>query len=319
LTTSQVQLVHLGDLAPPARAAWETSLPGLAIKELKPVSPSGRRFGSRVLGIGLDSFRAGLKSDRSLQTIADNPWPALALKLLGTKDLAVTGIYSTPGSRSWRLLRTGLRDSPVVTTSNSEAVAWRADGGNAASVLWGGTFGVSSENDRPADRPRIFVGGTSDRDAELVRELIREVQVDRETVDVVVADGSGPQTWAGRRSAVQWLPYVSQSRFTTELAQSSVSFLPLVESGRASGHMVLVGSLQAGIPTLATRTSSLEGYDSNGLFNVRADTSILRQLLELAERGDETRSLIRADWSERFSAEAYTKRVVKALTHLGWL
>jgi len=314
-----IRIISLGPMAPGSRQAWSSALEGLAITDMPSAAPSGWRWGSRVMGIGCDAFAIaflGRFSRPSRATLAANPWPGVACRLFGMRNVAVTGIYAQPGSRSWRLLRSALRSVPIVCTSELEAAAWRREGGRATAVLWGGTTGVQMSAP-PQGRIRIFVGGSSDRDPEAVAQLVEEAKEDRATVDVVIADGSGPWSWKGTKASVSALPFVPQDIFLMELANSHVSYLPLEDKHRSAGHMVLVASLEAGLPTVISRTRGVAEYVTADL-NVVDGYPGLEFLMQIASADEDSRANLREKWREGFSEEAYAARVSAALASLGW-
>lgn len=132
-------MVMLGRLSDRSRQEWSRCIPDLDVIELAHAAPSGLRLGRRTLGIGADSMAVALKARlaRSAHaTVAMNPWPGVACRSVGIKNLAVVGLCATPGSRSWDFLLRRIGDTPLVVTSERETSAWIA--GEAALVPWFG-------------------------------------------------------------------------------------------------------------------------------------------------------------------------------------
>ena len=85
-------------------AAWLQNGRVRRIIRLRSATPSGRRRGSRAIGLGIDSLLLALKAvitTGSGPFLAANPWTAVALRLLGRRHIAVTGLYAVPGTRSY--------------------------------------------------------------------------------------------------------------------------------------------------------------------------------------------------------------------------
>jgi hypothetical protein len=315
-----VRVVTLGRISQEDAVLWAKHFPAVRVVDLVHAAPSGRRFGRRVPGIGVDAAAIALKammSGRVAATLATNPWTAVACRLFGLRRVACTGIYSSPGTRSWRFLRFVLRDIPVVTTSHVECDQWVQAGGRARSVNWGGTTGVDPSKPPSVSRTRIFVGGTSDRAPGLVSALTDEVRTDKTRCDVIIADGSGPSCWQGEKASIQRLPYLPRTEFLRQLATSHVSYLPLADTGRAAGHMVLVASLEAGIPVVVTPVAGVAEYMVEGVTAVEMGP-ILPQLIARGSADSQRRGELRAHWRQSLSGEAYVARVVAALTRMGW-
>jgi glycosyltransferase involved in cell wall biosynthesis len=150
-----------------------------------------------------------------------------------------------------------------------------------------------------------------------VDRLIEEVKEDSQTVDVVIADGTGPWCWQGVKASVSALPFVSQDIFLAELGKSHVSYLPLQERNRAAGHMVFVAGLEAGVPTVISRTSGTAEYVTRDS-NVVDGYPGLNALMQIASADEEARARLRLEWKEKFSQEAYILRATTALASLGW-
>jgi glycosyltransferase involved in cell wall biosynthesis len=317
---SEVAIVGLGMIDAARQFTWRAHIQHARFVMLEHPAQSGLRLGRRSLGIGLDSALVALKAlPQRGPVLALNPWPAAACRKIGrVSHLACTGIYAEPGSDSWNLLRRLLGpETAVVAMSETEARAWRQDGGCAAPARWGGTFNTPLSS-APTGRPRIFVGGTSDRDSDAVMRLVTEVQSRHEAVEVVVADGSGPRQWSSGDRVIRWLPFVPQQAFLAELAASHVSFLPLRDRGRAAGHMVLAASLEAGLPVLATAVSGMTEYLNPAVSRWNGDDP-LSSLLELATVDQAARAAQHAVWRECMSLDSHVRSVVNALRELQWL
>lgn len=310
-----------------AEAAWRANTKVSHVVSLtRPSSGTGTRIGSRVLGLGADSLAVAVKARRSAggqarvaRVISVGPWSAAACRTVGFRHIAAVGLSVKPGGRAWRALRWSLGDCPVVCHAGVEADRWIASGGQARTVLYGENFGVAPT--RPVSgRPRVFVGGASDRDRAAIQSLTDEVQQDGEDVDVTIADGTGPRAWSGHRASVRWLPYVPEQVFLRELSNSNAGFLPLCERGRSSGQMVVVESLEAGLPTMVSPIAGLREYIDlgAGLVPWHGQEPILPTLLELASWGDAKRAEIRASWRDNFSLGAFVRNTAAALSEMGW-
>ena len=164
-----------------ALAAWRDKADVSYVVSLsRPSSGAGRRIGSRLLGLGADSLAVATKARwsahgraRATKILSIGPWPAAACRAAGFRDIATVGLSVKPGSRAWRALRRSIGDCPVVCHARVETERWVASGGRARTVLYGETFGVSAS--QPASgRPRIFVGGVSDRDRDAIGALVDE-------------------------------------------------------------------------------------------------------------------------------------------------
>ncbi|MET8451264.1 hypothetical protein [Streptomyces sp. NPDC005209] len=141
---------------------------------------------------------------------------------------------------------------------------------------------------------------------------------DRVAVELVIADGSGPRRWVGRRATVEWLPYVPQSRFTDALSRSHAVYLPVRETGRSAGQMVLVASMEAGLPTLIHPNESLQPYRGVGIEYVDAVEHPLDRLIQMADTTETARRSIRKRWERDFSLGAFSSNVLCALGRMGW-
>jgi hypothetical protein len=229
--------------------------------------------------------------------------------------VVVNGVYASPGSRSWSLLRTVLRTVPVVTTSAVETDNWRRAGGTATTIEYGHTFGYPRAVARSGSPFRVFVGGSSDRDPELIAALSDEVEASEQPVQMIVADGSGPaEESRGVGTVIRpgWLPV---AEFGTQLAASDVVFLPIRAGGRSAGHMVLVGALEAGVPVLVTSTAGVADYRSlPGLGVVEPGRPLLPQLRRHADIAAAERARMRTVWEDRYSTAAYVHRLLAAAT-----
>jgi hypothetical protein len=285
-------------------------------------APSGYRRGSRALGLGLDSLLLAIKSiPRRGPVLVTNPWIGIASKLLGRRDVAVIGLYAAPGSRSFKLLRLVLRASPIVTTVQMEADAWIAAGGRAAAVLYGNTFYYpqhDQEDRRPETRTlRIFVGGSSDRDIEVLQRLENEIRLSREAVVLVVVTGDAASQWSGDHSSIVHTGYVPARRFGELVAESDVVFLPLLQSGRAAGHMVTVGALEAGVPVASTPCAGMHGYiNGDSVRELDMLNPLLPQLQSIKDRFANSGTDLRAYWGEHYSRRSFVERVGEAIGQL---
>ena len=283
-------------------------------------APSGRRFGSRVLGLGVDSLLLAVQAlvaERAGPFLAANPWTAVALRLLGRRDVAVTGLYVVPGSRSQRILLRFLRTLPIVTSSGVEAALWSAAGGRAVPVLYGATFGYRPRRESAGPPLRVFVGGSSDRDTEVVASLEEEIRASTSAIRLTVVDGSPPSRWAAGSLEIIHPGYVDPDEFGELMADSDVVVLPLQERSRAAGHMVLVGALEAGIAVLVSRTSGVEEYiDGTWVKALDPELPVLPQAQGHAASHRAAASQIREYWRSRYSLDAYVERLSGALRML---
>jgi hypothetical protein len=290
------------------------------VVRLHRAAPSGRRRGSRALGLGVDSLLLALKALLTASPgpyLAANPWTAVALRLLGRRDLAVTGLYASPGSRSHRILLRLLKDIPVVTLSSIEAERWESSGGRAVSVQYGNTFGYARRQIEVGSIVRIFIGGSSDRDQEVIAELEEEIHRSGLAVRLTVVDGTPPFQWGAGRSLVIHTGYVSAARFGELISDSDVVVLPLREGARAAGHMVMVGALEAGVPVLTTATEGIREYiDGTCVRALDPESPLLPQIMDVASEMLTKGSSIRDHWARKFSLSAYVQRVQAALINL---
>ncbi|MDR6505102.1 hypothetical protein J2805_000784 [Arthrobacter oryzae] len=304
-------LLAIGPANPVSDHAWLNS-PYIDRVVRQPSSAiSGKRLGSRVLGIGLDSF---LLAVRTLQPgirgpyLANNPWIGAALRVTGRKDFVVTGIYAEPTSRSWKVLRKLIGGAPVITLSESEVAPWNAAGGRAEAVLYGNTFGYPSK--RAPQGLHIFVGGTSDRDLGAIRSLEEEVLRSEIPVRLTLATGEPPQERVSGGNVVSRPGPLSPRDFGALLSTASVVFLPLLEGTRAAGHMVLVGAVESGIPVAATSSQGMSEYlIGPAVSSCDRNRPFLPQLRAIAEAAEGEENSIQSFWHETFSLSSYIGRV----------
>lgn len=290
------------------------------IVRLQKPAPSGRRLGSRGLGLGIDALRVAARARLSLAQgplIAMNPWTAVAARILGYRDVATVGLYAVEGSRSWRLLRRVLGSRPVVTLSEHEALTWRTAGGRSLSVRYGSTFADASVAHRQTPRVQdegtvtIFVGGSSDRDEEAITKLASQVEAS-DDLRLIIAAGGNLRLDTGR---VRRVPAVTAAEFSTLLASSDVVFLPLTDNGRAAGHMVLVEALQRGKPVVATWVAGMNEY-FDGEYIRAAHEDPIPQLRTVARAFGSRAPEVQAYWKNEYSKEAFGTRVLSALEQL---
>ena len=276
---------------------------------------TGKRLGSRVLGIGLDSLILALRTlDPTVRGpyLATNPWIGAALRLTGRKHFVVTGIYAEPSSRSWKVMRRLLGDAPVITMSHSEAGPWNADGGRAQAVLYGNSLRYPPK--KATQDLHIFVGGSSDRDPQVIRALEEEVLESSTPVQLTVATG-GPAGETRRGENVIKRPgYLSQHEFGELLSTASVVFLPLASETRAAGHMVLVGAVESGIAVSVTPNEGLREYViAPAVALCHPEQALLPQLRQLADASRAKQDEIRAIWANELSLQSYIARVGELL------
>lgn len=308
-------LLAIGPSNPDADQAWlESPYVNRVCRNTK-AATNGKRFGSRVLGIGLDSFVLALKTllpGIRGPYLANNPWIGAALRLTGRSDFAVTGVYAEPTSRSWKVLRRLIGDVPVVTLSESEAEPWNAVGGRACAVLYGNTFGYP--NRQPGENLHVFVGGTSDRDRRIIESLENEVLDSPEPVRLTLATGEPPGAKVTGANVVHRPGRLTPSEFGSMLSNASVVFLPLRDGTRAAGHMVLVGALESGVPVGVTPSQGIAEYVIGPAIELcDPNQPLLPQLRRIADSAEGQDESIRRFWREVFSREAYVDRVGRAL------
>lgn len=307
-------LLSIGPKNARAEKAWLASSLVDAIVRQPSEAVTGKRLNKRVLGIGLDSLLLAL---RTLMPgikgpyLANNPWIAAALRITGRKDFAVTGIYAEPGSRSWKVLKALIGQAPVITLSESEAAAWNADGGNARAALYGNSFGYPQKSVK--EYFHIFVGGNSDRDKAMIAELEREVLASRTPVRLTLAIGGEESTKEVDGNVVHRPGQVDQKEFGELLSASSVAFLPLRSGIRAAGHMVLVGSLECGVPVALTPIDGMTEYVFGSSIHLCDPSApILPQLFCFAADAP-PREAVAEFWRTFYSLENYVERVTQAL------
>ena len=281
-------------------------------------APSGFRLSSRMFGLGLDSAivaaKVALLTPRG-PFLAANPWIAVALRFVGKRRLAVTGIYAENGSRSFRLLRRFLGSAPVVTLVRHEAESWNAAGGLATPVIYGNTFGYPYPAPaRTDDRISIFIGGSSDRDPAAIKQLEDEVREEDAPIDLVIVSNEEPSAWSGKEATITRTGYVSQDEFGRLISVSDVAYLPLSRGHRAAGHMVAVGALEVGTPVVCSDSPAMTGYvDGTYIRSVPDGDKLLPYLQAVAGWGRDNREAVRAEWNARYSHRAYVERVAAAL------
>lgn len=305
--------------APAERAREWDPLPDVRrVVALKKPSLSGRRFGKLALGLGLDALAVACKVrltvDSRAEVLTTNPWIAVALRLLGHRDLASMGIYAAPGSTTWRIFWRLIPRCAMVVMSTLERDNWQREGGSAAYVRYGNSFPYPRprHDDRAENAVRIFVGGSSDRDHALIARLASEVLESGAEVSLVVAVGGAESTERSGRAEVRWLGPLSQEEFGAELGDATLSFLPLEENGRSAGHMFIVGSLQMGTPVIYTETEGMREYgDPVFCRAVPRDSSPLRVILEAATNLPSTTDT-HEFWAENYSREKFLESVVSA-------
>lgn len=315
MTLRPYTLLALGPASPESDAEWLKSPRIKAIFQHYAAAPTGKRLGSRILGIGFDSLVLALRTFSSSVRgpyVANNPWIGAALRITGRADFVVTGIYAEPSSRSWKILRRLIGDARVIALSESEIGPWNADGGCARAVLYGNTFGYPLKED--LQHFHIFVGGTSDRDPEIIRALETEVLESTTPVQLTLATGEQGEKVQQGNNVVVRPGYLSQREFGQMLSTASVVFLPIAQGTRAAGHMVLVGALESGIPVSVTPSEGMREYIIGPAVALcDPNQAILPQLRRLAEQPSLKPDFIHAFWSNRFSLESYVARVAASL------
>lgn len=304
-------LLALGPASSQSDSEWLKHPRIRAIFQHYPAAPMGKRLGSRVLGIGLDSLVLALRTLKPSVRgpyIANNPWIGAALRLTGRSNFVVTGIYAEPSSRSWKVLRRLIGGASVIALSNSEIGPWNADGGCAQAVLYGNSFGYPPK--KAPDELHIFVGGTSDRDPDVIRALELEVLDSDTPVQLTLATGEQGADVRQGENVIKRPGYLSQQDFGNLLSTASVVFLPITPGTRAAGHMVLVGALESGIPVSVTPSEGMSEYVI-GPYIASCDTSqpILPQLECLANAYRSRQHEIRQFWAQTFSLKSYVARV----------
>lgn len=311
-------LLAIGPANPSADSVWLESPKICRVIRQPSSAVAGKRLGSRVLGIALDSLLLALRTlapGVKGPYLANNPWIGAALRITGRKNFVVTGIYAEPSSRSWKLLRKLIGRAPVVTLSKSEVGPWNAEGGNASAVLYGNSFGYPPK--QSADELHIFVGGTSDRDLGLIQRLENEVLASATPVRLTLAMGGLPAETSAGGNVVSRPGILSQREFGALLSTASVVFLPLVNGTRAAGHMVMVGAIEIGIPVSVTSSEGMAEYVIGPAINLcDRELPLLPQLLSLSQRSSGYESSTRDFWQRVFSLNAYVGRVDGVLESL---
>ncbi|MDQ0663268.1 hypothetical protein QFZ35_001766 [Arthrobacter ulcerisalmonis] len=305
----------LGPASAKADASWISHPMIKAICQYEGAAITGKRWGSRILGIGFDALVLALKTlspSVSGPYFATNPWIGAALRLTGRKDFVVTGVYAEPSSRSWKILRRLIGDAPVITMSQSETLPWNADGGRAWCVLYGNSLGYPS-NKRSEDF-HIFIGGSSDRDPEAIRALEEEVLASTTPVRLTIATGGTAREIRRGGNVVTHPGYVDQKEFGELLSTASVVFLPLARGTRAAGHMVLVGAVESGIAVAVTPNEGMKEYMMEpGIARCDPHQPLLPQLRELADATRHRQAEIRGLWEEKLSLDSYISRIMELL------
>ncbi|MCP2194527.1 Glycosyl transferases group 1 [Williamsia deligens] len=314
MSRERAVMLAMGRNSRTTKETWRSSRNIVDYCTLESAAPSGRRFGSRVLGLGLDSARLAIKAVRAhgRQTfyLCGNPWTAVALRCLGIKSFAVIGIYALPGTRSWKLLRLAVRRNPVFTLVDIEADQWNQSGGVAHVLRYGNTFGYPPQKVERDEPLRLFVGGTSDRDPGLISTLVDEVQASETAVNLTIIDGSTTQTWQNDKSSITWCPRVSSSAFGELMSHSDLVVLPIRDSGRAAGHMVTVGALECGVRVLATDAPGMHGYiDGHHVIAIDRERPILSQARSTARRDAASSAGTRNYWQNEYSLGAFVSQI----------
>lgn len=312
-------LLAIGPANSDSDRAWLKSPQVVRVIRQPSAAVYGKRFGSRLLGIGLDSFMLAIRTLRpglNGPYLANNPWIGAALRLTGRKNFVVTGIYAEPTSRSWKVLRRLIGKAPVITLSNSEVGPWNAEGGKASAVLYGNSFGYPAK--QCTEGLHIFVGGSSDRDADLIRLLEEEVLRSETPVRLTLATGGNFSERVTGDNIVCRPGSLSQDDFGAILSTASVVFLPLNSGIRAAGHMVMVGAVESGIPVGVTPSEGMAEYVIGPAISLcDRELPLLPQLRLLAETSEGKDESIRLFWRQVFSLEAYVNRVSGVLEALG--
>lgn len=310
MTSEKFTLLAIGVATPATDAAWRASSAIKAIVRQPSRALNGKRFGKRMWGIGLDSFLLALRTlspSTKGPYLANNPWIAVALRLTGRKNFAVTGLYAEPGSRSWSVLKALIQHAPIITLSRSEAKVWNAEGGDARAVLYGNTFGYPASQN--SDDLHIFVGGNSDRDPELIARLENEVLASTAPVRLTVAVGGERSIRTEAGNTIHRTGPVSQQEFGELISSASVVFMPMRSGIRAAGHMVMVGALESGVPVMVTPIEGMTEYVF-GSSVVLCDPiqPLLPQLVQFvsaAPSANQTKQF----WDGHFSLQRYVERV----------
>lgn len=315
MTLISYTYLALGPSTPDTDQAWLDSPRIKRIFRQHKAALNGKRGGSRLLGIGLDSLLLAVRTLRpSIKGpyIANNPWIGAALRVTGRRDFVVTGIYAEPNSSSWRILRKLIGDAPVIALSESETGPWNAAGGQAEAVLYGNTFGYPPKKD--SQELHVFVGGTSDRDPRIIEALKAEVLASQEPTRLTLATGEPAGDVRQGDNLVSRPGYLTTREFGQLLSTASVAFLPIREGTRAAGHMVLVGALESGVPVGITASKGMKEYAiGSAVRQFNMELPLLPQLRTLVEETRGQEKAIRQLWSDCFSLPAYVRRVAAAL------
>lgn len=309
-------LLAIGPSNPEADAAWLGTQAVKRVIRQPSRALAGKRLNSRMMGTGLDSLLLALRTLRPGVRgpyLANNPWIGAALRVTGRRNFVVTGIYAEPQSRSWRILLKLIGHTKVITLSDSEAEAWTADGGDATSVLYGNSFGYPAQ--KRSEEFHIFVGGSSDRDEELMSRLEREVLEAESGIRLTLAVGGEPGLIEENGNVVYRPGPLSQAEFGELLSTASVAFIPIRNGIRAAGHMVMVGALECGIPVLISPAQGVREYIFGPAINsLASEGAILPQLRRIAENPKNASAQIRTFWQDVYSLDAYTQRVASVLS-----
>ena len=189
-----------------------------------------------------------------------------------------------------------------------------ASGGRAVAVLYGNTYGYPPRRPTEAPETRVFIGGASDRDGALITSLEAEVRSTEAAVRLTIVDGGTPDHWSRGPSEIRRPGYVSAQTFGRLVSESDVVVLPLKDSGRSAGHMVLVGALEAGVPVLVSRARGIQEYiDGQWVRTWEQDKPLLPQIIAYAAERSGDSERIRHYWHQTFSLPAYVERVGGAL------
>nr|WP_281357243.1 glycosyltransferase [Rathayibacter agropyri] len=316
----QYVVVGLGRQSVDYDTTWLAQPEIAGIVRFARAAPQGRRFGSRALGLGIDAVVGAAKArvlhPRS-RYLALNPWTAAALRILGSRRVAVTGIYASEGTRSWKALRAILGSSPIVATVEVESTAWNRSGGLSTHVLYGTTFAYPRRRIDHA-RTTIFIGGSSDRDTVQIDDMVDAVKAWSRPVRLIICAGREKPLWEnGSGSSIEQHGYLSQQMFGELLSHSDVAFLPLKRHDRAAGHMVAVGALQCGIPVVTSPSIGMTGYvDGRFVRETLTDLPLLEHLENVGLSMRSHNEEIAQYWRTHFSREVNVRNVLDAFQSL---
>ncbi|MCR2764234.1 hypothetical protein NQ152_12040 [Microbacterium sp. zg.B48] len=314
----QARIVVVTLASKTSAAMWRTMRDVIDVITFDHAAPTGSRFGKRSLGLGLDSVLVAIRATkrrRRVTYLATNPWIGVCLRLLTRMPVVVTGLYATPGTINWNVLRRVLGDSGVITLSTVEASNWRMSGGRATSVVYGNDFPYLP-SDRPSepDTLKIFVGGSSDRDHAALASLESEVLASGKAIELIVAVGGEARVRRAGTASVRHYGQVSQTEFGSLMGNADLTFLPLVMRERAAGHMILVGSLQVGTAVAICGGGGMDGYvDGQFVTEIPRGGEILPYLIRTAQDRP-GRTETRAYWERCFSRTAYVRRLEDAVS-----